>query len=747
VALAALVEARLEERGIPGVTLAGGWDGWRSETIADAAQVRALIDAFCAAMLQPVKEGEPALGAVARKLEALARRPLPDASREDAADCTGEAFGAAGSPPTSEEIERWRKSAHGLERVAFATAGDGSLADAAAAALSAGPAWPPAAGSTQTAWTPEGQAAVYDASGEIPPGAARVIVTARTASPQRAIAAAEGLGAEHGALASRLSGLDAPAQLRSVVATAHADGGCVAATLDLGAHELGADAPARIATAAALARQELAVEIADAPAPRDLGDTLATRALDPRDAADRAAWWALAGDHTGPADGMMLGLTVGVAAARDASGPATSVASALRSEIDRATLAWHAPVVEARTRIERGQGEMWLVLASPCGTLPETEGDAGSGAIVASTAAADATAGDSDTHVEPFVAADGVGVLAHSPARAGESDEAQARRIADAAARSYAAQALARPAVRRAEAALLARATRAAARGDATLAGALAPGHPSWVLPGGTLFGLGSASDEAIALRLSSLRAGPLRVAVLANRNASQADAAVRAVDRWIARRPDEHRVCPELPAVATPRPETYAAALPSGAQPSALLAYPVPADAASLAMAERLVGAIDGPDGLLAHALAGSPPLARSSSAELAGAPHAPAIVLRVEADEASLDAAVAQTRALADRLRQGALRDEDRARAEKSVSRTSLSAALDPRARAIALWRGAPAPVDPPSLDTLRTFASAVMKEDSLVIVAARNLRSRPGSGGETGDTPPRTHQGSAR
>jgi hypothetical protein len=153
----------------------------------------------------------------------------------------------------------------------------------------------------------------------------------------------------------------------------------------------------------------------------------------------------------------------------------------------------------------------------------------------------------------------------------------------------------------------------------------------------------------------------------------------------------------------------------------------------------------MDGSDGLLARALGGSPPLARSWSAELAGAPHAPAIVLRVEADEAALDAAVAQTRALADRLRQGALRDEDRVRAEQVVSRASLSAALDPRARAIALWRGVSAPGDPPSLDALRAFASTVMKEDSLVIVAARSPRSRPGSG-EAGDPPSRSRQGEA-
>jgi len=83
--------------------------------------------------------------------------------------------------------------------------------------------------------------------------------------------------------------------VRSVIATAHVDGGCVATAIELAARDLGADAAVHIATAAALARQELAVEIGDAAAPADLARSLVTRASDPRDAAERAAWWTLAG--------------------------------------------------------------------------------------------------------------------------------------------------------------------------------------------------------------------------------------------------------------------------------------------------------------------------------------------------------------------------------------------------------------------------------------------------------------------
>ena len=185
----------------------------------------------------------------------------------------------------------------------------------------------------------------------------------------------------------------------------------------------------------------------------------------------------------------------------------------------------------------------------------------------------------------------------------------------------------------------------------------------------GTTFGLASASDDAIAMRASSLRTGPLRVAVVANVDAAQAEAAVRAVDRWVARHPGDARNCPAVIALPPVHPGTYSVASPAGAPSEALLAVPFgPADDAARAAAQWTAAALDGPDGLLAHALGpatgGAPqaPLAQTWSAGIVGWPRSPAMVVRLTAEDALLDPAVAQTRALLDRLRQGALREEDR-------------------------------------------------------------------------------------
>ncbi|HEX8791039.1 MAG TPA: hypothetical protein VF765_08795 [Polyangiaceae bacterium] len=734
VSLAALVEARLAAKGVPAEAV-GGWGGWRLRALAAAAgDAAGIVAALRDAMLAPVTAGEPALEAVRRKVEALGKRPLADRALLEVARCTGEPFGLGADPgPTAAELESWRAAAHGLGRVAFGVAGNGAMVRATGDALASGPAWPAAAPFTPAPWaTGEEPVGVYDASGEVAPGAARVVVTAWTGAPERAVAAAAALADAHGALASRLAALDAPARVTSVVATAHPEGGCVAAWIDVAARDLGGDVPARIATAAALARQEVAVELADTTASPDLGERLALDAADPRDAAERAAWWSLAGRAAGHERDARVGLFVGVAVPRDAPPGAAAPAGDIRAAIDRATLAWHAPVVEARVRVERGQGETWVLLASPCGTLPEGAGDAGSGAAVAEAAALQSGPG-TDARVEPFVATDAVGVLAHGPARPGESPAAQARRIGDLAARALAGEPLDPGATTRARTVLLARAGQLDARVLGALGAASAPGHPSWVDPLGTALGIGSGSDDELALRAAAVRAGPLRVAVLANADTAQADAAVRAADRWIARRPGEVRACTPAPTPVVPRAGTYAVPLPAGATPEALLGIPLPpGDDDARVAATWIAAALGGSDGLLAHALGGASSgaasaLANASSAAVLGAPRAPVLAIRVAADDASLDAAVAQVRALLDRLRQGALREEDRARAAQSLARTALAASLDPRARTIELWRGA-SPSPAPSLEALRAFAASNLHDDGLVIVAARVPRAPP-------------------
>ena len=108
-------------------------------------------------------------------------------------------------------------------------------------------------------------------------------------------------------------------------------------------------------------------------------------------------------------------------------------------------------------------------------------------------------------------------------------------------------------------------------------------------------------------------------------------------------------------------------------------------------------------------------------------GAPQASSLVVRVVGPDASIDGAVAQVRALLDRLRRGALREEDRTKAAAAIARARLAASLDPRERVVALWRGE-TPGTVPSLEELRALAASVLHDEGFVIVASRPPRPPP-------------------
>ena len=227
---------------------------------------------------------------------------------------------------------------------------------------------------------------------------------------------------------------------------------------------------------------------------------------------------------------------------------------------------------------------------------------------------------------------------------------------------------------------------------------------------------------------------------MLANVDAAQGDAALRAADRWIDRRVRRcARVSRRRRPRAAPRPGTYAIEPRAGAAPEAYLAFPFAADDDKARAAATLVAAaLDGDGGLLEKALggAGSPSgLARSWSARVVGWPRAPALVVRIVSTQAALDSAVMQARALVDRVKKSGLAAADHERATAAAAREAVAVALDPRARVVATWRGEPIPsaAQPlprgrASVDDVRAFAAKYLGEESMVVVAARPPRAKP-------------------
>ncbi len=735
-ALAGLVESRLRARSVDAV-VTPSWDGVRASTLAaNDLEASRLADTLRDALVAPATEAD--LLAARRKLAALGQRPLRDRALARWSRCVGEPrslperAGKDYADVDLARLERWRTSALGLGRVAVAVTGPSSAAEAVASAILRGPAWKTGASITRSADPGEPAIDVFEAGGDVA-SVPTLHMTLDVGTSSAAVTTAEALGDAHGPLAARLSELDLPFRVREVTGAAHARGGCVGVVLEAApttqaASAGGADLAARVADAVALVRLEASVFLAETGSSRD-GRVLSRRSGDAREAAERAAWWALV-DKVGPPKSGAGSVALAVPSRRGAKDAAVEpTREALASAVTRAAAAWDKPVVEARSRVEAGQGEAWVLVGSPCGTDGETDADSGLTALFAA-AAAEATRTSTDVRVEPWVAADGAGILVHGPALAGEAPAAHARRLADIAARSFAAEPISSSALGRARADLLRRDARGDGAALSVLASALAPRHPSWVVPWGSSEPLARSADSSVVLRAQSLRTGPVRIAVLASSDASQADAAVRAADRWVARRTSETRACTAPAAAQPPQPGTYAATPRPGAIPEAYLAFPFsPGDETAHAAAMILVAALsDGDGALLDKALGGPSPLAREASARVLGWPRAPALVVRVVAAQASLDAAVMQARALIDRVHKAGLASPDFERATAARARAALATSLDPRARIVATWRGDAVPAAPTTRTTaedVRAFAQKYLAEDAMVVVASRPAR----------------------
>ncbi len=380
--------------------------------------------------------------------------------------------------------------------------------------------------------------------------------------------------------------------------------------------------------------------------------------------------------------------------------------------------------------MEQGQGEVWVLLASPCGTLDEGPYDAGSSALAA-LAVVDherrVLAGG--VAIEPWITPDGVGVLAHAAANgaAREDETALGRRVTSAAARAFAGEVPERDAIADARTVALAQIERTAGPHGAAiegLLGALSPDHPSQLHALGPFSRVAALSVASVTSRWQSLASGPLRMALLANGGAAQATAAFLQADHWLAPRAGAH-ACPVASDSAI-RPGHYEVDLPSGADLSqALVAAPVAArgqpgrDLAELAA--HLLGGERG----LAQAALDKTPVPATASARLLGGARSAALVIDVRAPASALDDAVTEVKALLAKLAQDGPSDPSLDFARTKKQRADDEAGFDPRARLVKLWLADPArPASPaPARAAMQSYFATTFRETALTVIEARH------------------------
>lgn len=715
----AAVGARLEAAAFTGVEVTTG---------DRLARVRALVPQLGApvskqldaALQTPIGKDDASLPALRRAVDAYAARPVLDPALERAVRCLDRPTRPSGFKPPDDlaaAAEKARLARVRADTVIVGAVGSGNV-DAFSSAWRTAPVL---AGSILA--PPATDAAPRESVTLSLAHEGGVVVI--EGGPRAALPAAlSALTDPDGPLALRLRAAD-DFRVRGVSGAARGAGACLVIEVEPSPHARVKD-PERFAMRAAVAMEvarqesELALDVAKATDDGDAARAAIASGGDPREAADRAAWWSW---PLSPPSPLVSAATLSLPAATLAKSPQTDVEGSLAAlgpkfsvALQKAKLAWTKSEIDLRRHVEVGQGELWVALGTPCSVAHEGTSDAGL-AAVAVRALAPAHAVDGVT-VEPWSSTTGVGLVAHAAPRSGESAQRLAHRVGDVVGRTFLASFPHVDDLVRARADSLV--TFSAAQPGADLIRsalrAESPLHPSWLDPPGTLEAVAKASIDGVDLRLATIRSGPLRLSVLANVDDAQNDAAARAAERWLPRRPGEARACPIADAGLAPK----GAILPLTVKAGTGVALAFPVDDSAREQALHLAAVLDGSNGRIAVELAG---LGTRFEARLVRGVARHALVLLVLAPEPNLDAVVGKLRALLEKLRGAGIEAADLARADRDRAAARATRRLEPRARVVDLFSGellaAPAPMD---LTQLRAAAAKILDEDRAQLVVAR-------------------------
>ncbi|HEY3253093.1 MAG TPA: hypothetical protein VGJ91_04060 [Polyangiaceae bacterium] len=703
VALSALILARLSAHGITDVVSVPTSSGIELAVLcADTAGARAFIEQVTAALATPVAERDDALRVVQEHLNALRSRSFAGKAEANLADCSGELGQLPGAPVPDLSTPAGRAQVDGYRRVAFASRasafaalGSSDFVNAAASELGRAPDWP-SGDAAEDPW-PETDSADADSA----EGTRRLSVALRVADADAALASLRTLTESRAVLASRLRTFLPGFALARVAFQARPRGACLRVDLSLPEGDPGVT-PKEAALAVSLVSEE--AHAAEVAPPRAIEENI-IEPSDPRQAAARAAWRALTGIREAGPERRVVAVSVHPAERAAFNGFASTL-----HELE--TRAPRAPL-ETRLRAEPGQAQLWVLLGSPCGTLDESNDNAGQSALALTLAAHETSA---DVSLEPWITPDAVGLLAHAPRRALESETEQAERVARALARALSERSGAGDALATAQAELFLATGGAPRPGYARLLDALAPERSAWLEPRGTWASLAQANRDGVAARGREILRGPLRVAVLANEDNAQAAAAAHALERWFAPWRDDARRCQATAERAARSGELTLTVPDTSNNESAYLGLPFPSRLKFEPEAEAFTMLLNAPRGPLALALSAEH-LNASARASIIGGGRGAALLIEIHASDDDARKATLEVRRALDRFVASPLSNDDLAAAQRAAVQRTLAASLDPRRRIVDLWRGS-ASEGSLSRNSLRAFQAALSGAAQVVV-----------------------------
>ncbi len=597
------------------------------------------------------------------------------------------------------ELERDRIATFARERAAWAVVGDADAASAVSDALAAGPDWPEL-GHVRSRLSDHSVTELLRGQ------RATLSVALTVADPNRALGAAASLGEAKSALGVRLAALGAGLRLRRVVATAHPVGACLRIDSDLDASP-GPDAR-RLGFAIHLIEEEATLSLGRATDENRL-ETTAVSAADPRLAARAAAYRALIEPATNLATSRLVALTT-----PDEPPLTPSIEAAI--EQARADV----PALDTRLRVEAGQPGVWALVTTPCGAAPERVDSAGSAAVLMGAVAAAATR---DVRLEPWVGAEGLGLLGFAERAPGESDADAGARLGDALGHALVAPPTALE-VATARGELLKAAGAEPHPLLAALFESLAPGHVGALAPRGLLTSLQAASREAVLTRQREFLRLPHRLAILSPTNAGDAAFVTRSLSRWL-KTPDAPRPSLCEVEIGAPAPGELSLAPGADAPEGSYLAFRIPAKTGT--EAGVLVELLNLPGGALARTVA-DPDLVGAARALVFGTSSARALIVQISAFEGREQEALSRVQKLFERLASGGVLVPAEVEAALGRQRAARRlAALDPRYRLVQLLDPSPAA----AVDTaaLRRLAASLRPEAAVIARTVPRPAALPG------------------
>jgi len=706
VATAAFLAARLAERGFPGIAPRPHALGFTLATLAsEPGAARRFVTELIGALDAPPKPGEAALRAAGSAVNALGRHAAPGPAEAWVAACSGEVIppkaGATWDPTTPaaiSELGRWLRMARARTSSSVSALGPASTLQAVESALSSAPAWPEGTATTD-AWPVRDELGV-DLG---PASARRLSVASRIANPNQAILAARVLGRPGGLLERRLAQLRPAWTVERAQATARVRGACIRVDLLPPPGEPG-PLPADAARALAVASEELDQALAAPP-----GHALEEAVLaptDPREAASAAAWNALSGREGSGVSRRFVSYTA------PASERSFDLGGAVAAELE----ARRRPSLDVRVRNEPGQARALALLGTPCGTGPESAADAGEAALVVMSLSRLKTA--PGITFTPIVSADTVGLLAEATrVDAAESLPALGERLGRALGEALAVTRPSASDVAAARDDLVERLSARTRRGYVTTLDAVSQGHPSWLEPRGTLDALGPAPAGGIDAAIARFLGRPLRLAVVTNDQGAQGRVVASTVERLL--RPVRGTVtrCPNHAALVPAARELTL--VPRGDEvPHNVLGLPFAPFARRPPLEARAAAELlNRPNGLLEAALRDA---GASALATLVGGPHAAALVVEIAALAGAERTALERVQALLATLAGGAISNKDVADVQRMLEKRDQAERLDPRFRALELFRG-PEPARTLTPGEVAKFFASLRRDAAVLVTVA--------------------------